>query len=487
MRFVIFYLFIILLHAQVTAQTITTRLLDAESGEPIPFATVITGANRGTITNEEGYLNLDLSSLEGSSVRLSCMGYESLEVDVNTLGKTGAIRLKPAPIELNEVRLGEGIPDAEEIMREVRRNLGRNYPAEASYELFYRQSDFMKFDQLDMELEKASDLNRPEMEKARKELRDFSGYIRDSRAVKFLDFNGRYQNLPDTSLLQVDRVTEQLDAKKDFSMEKLQERAQKIILSHLDSTRTYKVKTGVFTVEDSVSMKGEFGEDQSGDSIAISSLRGKIKGALSIAGLSEGKRLYGFLDAESYRYEFLKPTYFDGNYVYAVGFRPDTRKAKFSGTLYIDAATFAILKADYQYADGRRGEKVNLKLLLGVKYVENMDRGTVIFRRSQEGKYHPYYIHKEYGNYVYLHRSLKFIENSPSKKKVRFDFLMEGGIREKESLLLRHENASYTEGVLSQSPEKIKIRKLERYEPTIWQDIEIIAPLEEMKNFSVTN
>ena len=126
--------------------------------------------------------------------------------------------MKPAPIELNEVRLGEGIPDAEEIMREVRRNLGRNYPAEASYELFYRQSDFMKFDQLDMELEKASDLNRPEMEKARKELRDFSGYIRDSRAVKFLDFNGRYQNLPDTSLLQVDRVTEQLDAKKDFSM-----------------------------------------------------------------------------------------------------------------------------------------------------------------------------------------------------------------------------------------------------------------------------
>ena len=116
-----------------------------------------------------------------------------------------------------------------------------------------------------------------------------------------------------------------------------------------------------------------------------------------------------------------------------------------------------------------------------------MDRGTIIFRRNQEGKYHPYYIHKEYGNYVYLHRSLKFIENSPSKKKVRFDFLMEGGVREKESLLLRHEITTPSERMLSQSPDKIKIRKLERYEPTIWQDIEIIAPLEEMKNFSVTN
>ena len=487
MRFVIFYLFILLIHSQVAGQSITTRLLDAESGEPIPFATVVTGTNRGTITNEEGFLNLDLTSLEDSFIRLSCMGYESLEVDVNTLGNSGVIRLKPAPIVLNEVRLGGGIPNAEEIMREVRRNLGRNYPAEASYQLFYRESDFMQFEQLDMELEKASDLKRRELEKAQKDLRDFSGYIRDSRAVKFLDFNGQYQNLADTSLLQVDRVTELLDAKKDFSMEKLQERAQKIILSHLDSTQTYKVKTGMFTVEDSISMKGEFGEDQSSDSIAVSSLRGKITDALSTAGLSKGKRLYGFLDGESYQYEFLKPTYFDGNYVYALGFSPGKRKAKYSGTLYIDAATFAILKVDYQYADGRRGEKVNLKLLLGVKYVENMDRGTVIFRRSQKGKYHPYYIHKEYGNYIYLHRSLKFIENSPAKKKVRFDFLMEGGVREKESLLLRHEDTTTPAGMLSQSPEKIRIRKLERYEPTIWQDIEIIAPLEEMKNFSVTN
>ncbi|UCE68256.1 MAG: carboxypeptidase-like regulatory domain-containing protein [Flavobacteriaceae bacterium] len=487
MRSVIFFLFALLVHLQAEGQTITTRLLDAESGEPIPFATVVTGTNRGTITNEEGYLNLDLSSLEDSSVRLSCMGYESLEVDVNTLENSGLIRLKPAPIELNEVRLGGGVPTAEEIMREVRRNLGRNYPSEASYELFYRESNFMQFDQLDMELEKASDLKRRELEKAQKDLRDFSAYIRDSRAVKFLDFNGQYQNLQDTSLLQVDRVTELLDAKKDFTMEKLQERAQKIILSHLDSTETYKLKTGVFKVEDSLSMNGDFGEDESNDSIATSSLRGKITDVLSIAGLKDGKRLYGFLDGESYRYEFIEPSYFDGNYVYALGFRPKKSKAKFSGTLYIDAATYAILKADYHYAQGRRGEKVNLKLLLGVKYVENMDRGTIIFRRNQEGKYHPYYIHKEYGNYVYLHRSLKFIENSPSKKKVRFDFLMEGGVREKESLLLRQEIATPSEGMLSQSPDKIKIRKLERYEPTIWQDIEIIAPLEEMKNFSVTN
>lgn len=487
MKPTLMFLFALLLLTKAQGQSVTARLLDADTGEPIPFATVITGAESGTITNEEGYLKFDLANLKGPSVRLSCMGYESKEVAISALGTSGIIRLKPAPIELNEVRLGGGIPEAEEIIREVLRNLERNYPANASYQLFYRASDFMRFDQLDMELEKASDLRRSELEKAQKNLRDFSDYIRESRAVKFMDFNGQLQKQPDTSLLRVDRVTELLDAQKDFSMEKLQERAQKIILSHLDTTRTYKVKSGVFTVEDSISLKDEWGENQPGDSIAVSSLMDKIANVLSVAGLQEGKRLFGFLDQEAYRYDFLKPTYFDGNYVYAVGFSPRNRKAKFSGTLYVDAATFAILKADYRYAEGRRGEKVNLKLLLGVKYVENLDRGTVIFRRSQQGGYHPYYIHKEYGNYVYLHRSLKFIENSPANKKVRFDFLMEGGVREKESLLIRHDPNPAPAGLLSEGPEKIKIRKLDRYEPTIWQDVEIIAPLEEMKNFSVAN
>jgi len=133
------FLFVLLLFPKAYGQSITARLLDADTGEPIPFATVVTGADRGTITNEEGYLNLDLTSIEGPSVHLSCMGYESREVAISALSTSGIIRLKPAPIQLNEVRLGGSIPEAEEIIREVRRNLDRNYPVSASYELFYRQ------------------------------------------------------------------------------------------------------------------------------------------------------------------------------------------------------------------------------------------------------------------------------------------------------------------------------------------------------------
>ena len=270
-------------------------------------------------------------------------------------------------------------------------------------------------------------------------------------------------------------------------MEKLQERAQAIILSHLDSTKSYKVKTGMFKVEDSLSMGDDLKANEPTDSLDVSYLKGKVTGVAGLSQMNEGKRIYEFLEMESYRYEFLGPTYFDGYYVYAVGFRPRKLRAKFSGTLYIDAATYAILKADYKYAKGRQGEKVNLKLLLGIKYIENLNKGTAIFKRDDSGYYYPYYIQKEYGNYIYLHRSLKFIENGPDAKKVQFDFLMEGGLRQKESLLMSPAGGPERDMAILPSPDKILVRKLDHYEPTIWQDTEIIAPLEEMKNFSVEN
>jgi hypothetical protein len=481
------FLILVLLGALVPAghaQSLTSRIVDGQTGEAVPFATVVTGANKGTITNEEGYFSLDTASLGSDSIQISCMGYETLEIAANGLKENEILRLTPATIRLNEVRIGERIPNADEIVRKVNENIPLNYNLdERNYSFFYRESEYMNWEQLDLEVEKDSELDKEQLGKAREELSALGRYITDSRAVSFFDFNGMYKELRDTSLIWVDRATELMDAKNDFTTDKLQEKAQKIILSHLDTTQTYKVKTGILTVEDSISMSDEMGQSGYADSISAKSLNNRISDVLAMAGFEDENRLSEFLDENMYRYELVKPTYFNGFYVYAVRFTPRKRKAKYSGTLYIDANSFAVLKADYRYADGRNGESVNLKLLLGIKYIENMDRGTIVFQGDDKGKYHPYYIQKEYGNYVYLHRSLKFIENSASRKKVLFDFLLEGGVHQKESILIRP--STPLESPASQGD--ILVQKLDSYEPTIWQDTEIIAPLEEMKNFKVVN
>ena len=66
-------------------------------------------------------------------------------------------------------------------------------------------------------------------------------------------------------------------------MDNLQERAQDIILSHLDTTKTYKVKTGMFTVEDSLSMGDELSDKDEADSLDVSHLNNMVSG---VAGLS---------------------------------------------------------------------------------------------------------------------------------------------------------------------------------------------------------
>lgn len=464
------------------AQTLTGRILDSQTGEAVPFATVVTGVNRGTISNEEGYFSLENSKMDTPSVQISCMGYETLIVPAASLKADGVLELHPAAIRLNEVRIGERIPDAEEIIRKVNESIPVNYNLDTrNYTFFYRESEAMNWEQLDLEVEKDSELDKAQLEKARKELSALGRYITESQAVSFFDFNGTYNVQKDSSQIWIDRATELVDAKKDFSMDNLQAKAQKIVLSHLDSTKTYKVKTGLLTVEDSISIDEEFA--QQGDSTSVSYLSGKVSNLLEVAGFKSEERLSDFLNEDLYQYELVKPTYFNGFYVYAVRFFPGKRKARFAGTLYIDASSFAVLKADYRYAKGKSGQSVNLKLLLGIKYIENRDRGTVVFQQDDTGKYYPYYIQKEYGNYVYLHRSLKFIENSESRKKVKFDFLLEGGVRQKESLLIRPSEPLSTQA----STDKIRVQKLDSYQPTIWQDTEIIAPLEEMKNFKVSN
>lgn len=482
-----FFLLLVLLFALApagNAQSLTSRIVDGQTGEAVPFATIVTGVNKGTISNEEGYFNLDIAGLSAETVQISCMGYETLEIPANALTENQILRLTPAAIRLNEVRIGERIPDADEIVRKVNENIPLNYNLdERNYSFFYRESEYMNWEQLDLEVEKDSELDKEQLAKAREELNALGRYITDSRAVSFFDFNGQYRDLRDTSLIWVDRATELMDANNDFTTDKLQEKAQKIILSHLDTTQTYKVKTGIITVEDSISMSDEMAQSGYGDSISAKALNVRISDVLALAGFEDENRLGDFLDENMYRYELVKPTYFNGFYVYAVRFTPRKRKSKYAGTLYVDASNFAVLKADYKYAEGRNGQSVNLKLLLGIKYIENMDRGTLVFQGDDTGKYHPYYIQKEYGNYVYMHRSLKFIENSALRKKVLFDFLLEGGVRQKESILIRPSTPLKTPA----SEGDILVQKLDSYEPTIWQDTEIIAPLEEMKNFKVVN
>jgi hypothetical protein len=120
---------------------------------------------------------------------------------------------------------------------------------------------------------------------------------------------------------------------------------------------------------------------------------------------------------------------------------------------------------------------------LGIKFVENLKQGTIIY--AKEGThYQPKYMKEETGSYFYVNRPIKFIENSPEKRKVGFSFKIEGNNRNKQELLIVSQTSlnmemfnSFTES------ERTPYQKLDRYDPAIWSEYSSLEPLQEMKNF----
>jgi hypothetical protein len=225
------------------------------------------------------------------------------------------------------------------------------------------------------------------------------------------------------------------------------------------------------------------GESVSKYEYNTSNLKDQSHEHLHNAQIYENTTITRLLDPNLYDYQFLKATVFNGELVYVIGYEPRRSKAKFEGVLYIADESFAVLKADYSYADGKRGDKLNLKFLLGIKFVENLKKGTIIY--SKEGDfYQPKYIKEETGAYFYVNRPIKFIENSKEKRKVGFSFLVEGSNRNKQELLIVANtdlDRDYFDG-FSES-ENTPYQELKAYDPSVWTEYTSLEPLQEMKTF----
>jgi len=486
----VFFSILALAVLSASAQSITGKVIDKETQQAIPYAAIQINESSGTITNEEGYFSFDFGDAAPSGFIISCIGYQSLTVPVLALkDELATFSLSPAAIALNEVLVQKKIPTAEEIIREVNKALPANYSSNYKrYQMFYRSTSYMDFNNLDLSITKATGVSKKQLNLASAKLDSLTHTIMTSKIMEFNDYSGDilFKN-KDTAKIAIKKATKLIDSKKDFSIDNIQERAQNIMLQYLDTTLTYRLKTGLFKIEDSLSLNQEKSEKDTVHEHSIANIQSGVLGSLKQGQFYDDAFLNKLLDPDLYRYAFIDAAYLDGSYIYVVSFRPRKARSKFSGTLYISAIDYAILKADYAYSEGKEGAKFNFKLLLGIKFIENINKGTIIFKKTEEGNYFPYYINAQRGNYVYVKRPFKFIENSSEKYKVSCDFLLEGGSRDKKELLILN-TQELTDNTFKafQEPEKIPFTLLERFEPTIWQNSQIIEPLEEMKNFRLS-
>lgn len=103
------------------AQRYSARVVDAKTGEPMPYVSIYLGGGHGTLTNEDGEFHIKAS--ENDVLRFSFVGYEKQEVSVSALPAT--IRMKPLNSVLKEVVVSP--LDVEGILDKVIRHLKQDY------------------------------------------------------------------------------------------------------------------------------------------------------------------------------------------------------------------------------------------------------------------------------------------------------------------------------------------------------------------------
>jgi len=481
-------IFAILAINLIFGQSLTARIID-NNNDPIPFATVQTGEYTGVITNEEGFFTINLEDISSNDIYFSCLGFTSKTIlveDINANNNT--IVLEEFIDELGKVFLSTTTPNALEIIQKVNRNLAKNYNDEnQTLNFFHRNTAYANFDRFEAKVTKASGMRKRQHEGVNKSLDSLTRNIINSNTVYFEDYLGdlMIENTKNAKL-NVHKATSLVDKSKNFSLNNVQTKAQDLILKYLDTTLTYKLKTGIIKVEDSLSLKSNHDDkDQKDENMYdVKNLKGETHGLLHNAQTYDDSFMKKIINPELYKYEFVDVTGFNGELVYIITFKPRKSKSKYAGTLYVTDETFAVIKLDYDFGKGKRGQKVNLKLLLGVKYVENIKKGTIIYQRNADSTYVPKYINQEEGRYFYVNRPIKFIENSRTKNKVGFNFIIEGSSISKQELFIigttvldKKTFSAFLE------PEDVPYQNLDSYDPSVWKSYNAIEPLDEMKRF----
>ncbi|MEX0291130.1 MAG: carboxypeptidase-like regulatory domain-containing protein, partial [Flavobacteriaceae bacterium] len=136
------------------SEFIRGKLLDAQTQEPIPFATIrLKSRAMGVISNQDGGFRIPKKFEQlGDAIIISCMGYEKREMSLGKLSPEhiNIIRLVPGVLELSEavVSAKKKRPlTARQIVRRAIRNIPENYPQKPFSTIGYYRDYQMEEDQ----------------------------------------------------------------------------------------------------------------------------------------------------------------------------------------------------------------------------------------------------------------------------------------------------------------------------------------------------
>ena len=469
----------------VFSQIITGKIVDT-SDNPIPYVTLQIGPNYGVITNEEGVFTLETDNFSDSdTVSISCLGYKSLDFQLSNFTKLTYV-LEDSISELSEVFITNKLLSIEEILENVRANVSKNYVTAGKQTVFMRQSSNFKLKDFGFDVAKSSNFNKSTIKEINKNFEEMSKSIVNSSSNQFEDTLLDLLHTADSTQSHIIKATKLVNIDKDLSTGAVNGKMIKSVLNVLDSSATYKLKTGLFTIEDSLKVGKVFKDETNSKTGKTSTINNTVANIIKNNSLSENSKLEFIFEDKGYDYSIDGISYINEDVAYNISFKPNKRSAKYEGKMYVNTSDFAVVKLEYQFAEDRNGQKVNMKFLLGIKFEENAYRSTVIFKKNENNIYDLYFISQENGNYVYLNRSLKFIRNNTvaqtDKQYLKLDIMIEQDFKAKSELFFIDHNplANVSDFEVT---EEYPITFLSKYDASIWKNYSVLSPVQDIINY----
>jgi hypothetical protein len=309
-------------------------------------------------------------------------------------------------------------------------------------------------------------------------------------STSYTDFLGYLyftKNQNDSAKLKVDPIKTVSLKEKEIAELKQIEEAFKQIVANTGEEEYWKIKSGIFgqkldmEQENDTVVKDTVPENTR----KLSYFARRIKYQLRFS-LLDDKRQWEFLHSTGkYNYTLAGGARVNGEDVYIIDFEPKSR-GTYVGRMYITINTFALIRADYEYAPGKTGRDIHL---LGVGYTENQFSGSIYFEKKNDIYVLKYFSHKE-GAIASINRNLKLL-----KKKKRFLFdkklnelkvvfnLSINSEQSLEYLVLDDEEISDSQYTDFKQPERMEVIYVDQFDDQLWKGFSIIEPTRQMKEY----
>ncbi len=503
-KYVLLFVIVITTQTYSTAQTLTSKVLDSTTQNPIPYANIILN-KKGVITNEEGRFSfiLDKNIKETDSLFISCMGFESVGKPLSEFTGT-TIYLKPLAIELKPVIVTNKQYSADEIIDLVKDSLEKNYNKDLSKKrLFFRNSDYSKLAKTNYTLVKSTidEFNKKFLDSVISTIPASSSYFTEV----LCDLYGN--NDEENQKIKLIKASQLYDKNNEIGFTSMEKKFNDIIKANVKPNSYFKIKSGpllgtkvegedfdnIFKTEvdstNAAALKKEVEkkkkEEQEWKKNFSKYKREALGKMMQNLFYMDDSELNFINKSRKYHFEITDFTYIGEDAVYILDFKPKG-SADYKGKIYVNSDDFAVMRIDYHNV-----KPLKKFSLLGVGMNQYLGKGKVFFAKGNSNKYELKYLEQESGVKVSLKRPLKIIEKNKhvrgrrkqNELSLKLDLAFSGRNKQ-EVIVFDTERITSTQYEQFQEKNTVSPVYMANYNPDFWSGYNIIEPNTAIKEFT---